>query len=638
MNSLQISTDPTMLSADLSSLTTSPSVSTFMPEEDASICPLLPSTPSPPLDFTHPLTPSTGNDDNNIEERNDLVADTSSSGSSTDIGLNPDNEASNSLFNNTYPYYPAKCDNIIQENGMTGNMNMQLTKDMPSFVHWNWPLIRKCTFLLFLSGIAAMLSMVVYMIINLPSSCNPPVAWYKGNVFYEIFPASFQDSNNDGLGDLRGLIGRADYLKNLNVGAVRLNSIFPSQHYPDHYQNVTSLTEIDDILGKLDDLKRLSATLHERNISLLLDLPIYPFVKHLSPSSLRSQHYNESGGNYDGDNANDEVPIISEFLRLSRSIPEENFNTNPITNAIRFWISRASIDGFYIKGLEHFYDDPYLVENIKDWKYLLGSDRILIVSKKLIDQVNDEIAEILLQYVDLVDVYLDVTNGTQYIAEQVKEIMGNHLYKVDQPWIHWSLGGISERRISSKLSPNATLATTLMELMLPGTPNIFYGDEISLEEINDVTGEHSETKHLHHLSTMLWNAHQNEFTGRESLPWLPKGSASFHHLDQISDMIQLRIKSPSIYKNAVIKEDTTMGNTNIRASKNDLLIIERWYPRRHSFVSISNFGPYLISLDLSALFYSGELIIGGLSPKNSKIYFTDFEIRPFETLIIKLHK
>lgn len=76
-------------------------------------------------------------------------------------------------------------------------LNVPLNKDIPSFVTWNWPLIRKFTFFLFLSGIFAMCSIVVAMIVNLPKTCNPDSVWYQGSVFYEIFPASFKDSDSN---------------------------------------------------------------------------------------------------------------------------------------------------------------------------------------------------------------------------------------------------------------------------------------------------------------------------------------------------------------------------------------------------------------------------------------------------------
>jgi hypothetical protein len=63
MNPMGVSSDASFLQLP-DSLTTSPSQSTFMAEEDASICPLLPNTSNPQLDFSHPLTPSTGNDIN----------------------------------------------------------------------------------------------------------------------------------------------------------------------------------------------------------------------------------------------------------------------------------------------------------------------------------------------------------------------------------------------------------------------------------------------------------------------------------------------------------------------------------------------------------------------------------------------
>uniref|UniRef100_A0A182K387 Glycosyl hydrolase family 13 catalytic domain-containing protein n=1 Tax=Anopheles christyi TaxID=43041 RepID=A0A182K387_9DIPT len=643
MNHLQISTDPTLLGADLlpESLTTSPSVSTFLPEEDASTCLLLPETPSPPLDFSHPLTPSMGNaTDNHVRDSvtgdDDQAAETSSSSGSSGIGMvAPVGAGAGNLFShNSYQHLRKKSD--VVKAGQDGSMHhaaslgIAVTKDMPGFVHWNWPLIRKCTFFVFLALIVAMVGIVVAMIATLPKSCNPPATWYKGAVFYEVFPASFQDTNDDGLGDLRGLIGRAEYFKTLGIGSVRLNSIFPSKHYPDHFQEVTSLLDVDEVLGKVEDVQKLAATLHERNISLVLDLPIHPFLEHLSPPTI---DLDRLPNRTDGD------MITSEFLRLSRSITAKPDSGTVVSDVLRFWLARTGVDGFYVKGLEHFADDPLLVENVKEWKYLLGPDRILMVGQKFVQQLPERIVHDVLTQVDLVDVYLDVSNGTDGIASTVQDaIQGRLLRGVDHPWVHWSLGSVTERRLASGLSPNATLAATLMELTLPGTPSIFYGDEISLEEANDPKGEHVDTQHLHHLAAMVWDNAQNQFTSRGSLPWLPRSaSASLHHLDYVIEAIALRKRSPSIYQKAVVKEEQTLPNTDVKSNQNEILIIQRWYPRRNSFATIANLGPKRVSLDLTAMFYSGE-IVAGSSLKHERVYFDRFEINPLETIVVKLHK
>ncbi|XP_058125579.1 neutral and basic amino acid transport protein rBAT-like [Anopheles ziemanni] len=642
MNHLQISTDPTLLGADLlpESLTTSPSVSTFLPEEDASTCLLLPETPSPPLDFSHPLTPSMGNPGDNlpcdsVTGGDDPAAETSSSSGSSGIGMvGPVGAAAGNLFShNTYQHLRKKSD--VAKAGQDGSMHhaailgIAVTKDMPGFVHWNWPLIRKCTFFAFLAVIVAMVGIVVAMIATLPKFCNPDTAWYKGSVFYEVFPASFQDTNEDGLGDIRGLIGRAEYFKSLGIGAVRLNSIFPSKHYPDHFQEITTLTDVDEVLGKVEDIQKLAATLHERNISLVLDLPIYPFLDRLSRSTI---DLDRLPNRTDGD------MVTSEFLRLSRSVEARSDGTI-VSDVVRFWLTRTGVDGFYVKGLEHFAEDPLLVENVKEWKYLLGPERVLIVGQKLVEKLPESVVHDVLSQVDLVDVYLDVSNGTDGIGKTVQDaIKGRLLRGEDHPWIHWSLGSVSERRMTSGLSPNATLAATLMELTLPGTPSIFYGDEISLEEVHDPKGEHGDSQHLHHLATMVWDGSQNQFTSRASLPWMPRSaSASLHHLDYVIEAIALRKRSPSIYLNAVVKEGKRLPNADVKSNQNEILVVQRWYPRRHSFATIANLGQKRVSLDLTAMFYSGE-IVAGSSLKHERVYFDHFEINPLETIVVKLHK
>lgn len=444
--------------------------------------------------------------------------------------------------------------------------------------------------------------------------------WYKGSVFYEIFPASFQDYNGDGLGDLLGLTTRLSYLKTLGVSAVRLNSIFPSKNYPDHFQNVTTLMEIDDVLGGTKELGIVAESLHARNMSLVLDLPIYPLLKQLNATD-----------DWESDINSTEYSSDSRTIRSVTHLDTQN----TVADAIKLWLSYG-VDGFYIKGLENFHDDPYLIENLKLWKKLVGTSKVLIISQNLLNKVDEKLSNDIIKYVDLVDVYLDITQGSQHIAAQIKTTLNGVLAPGDGPYIQWSLGGVSERRIASGLTPDASLAATLMELILPGSPNIFYGDEISLQESHDPFGDHVDTKHLHHLSAMAWNT-VPQFTNRESLPWIPRGAAvSFNNINYVTDMIALRETSPSIYQNGVRKNERKEPNTSIKYSRNDILILERWYPRRNTFVSISNFGERKVSLDLSSLFYGGQVMAG--KTKGQRVLFSEFEIGPIETIIVRLDK
>lgn len=469
-----------------------------------------------------------------------------------------------------------------------------------------------------------MCAIVVGMIYNLPRICNPESPWYQGSVFYEIFPASFKDSDGNGIGDLRGLASEVSYFQELSIGAIHLNSIFPATHYPENFEEIKSLMEVAKELGTVKDLEYLVAVLHGKNISLILDLPLHPYYEKLDPPSLLNKSHDTNDFK------------VEEYRRIERDVIDDN----AITNVMRFWLSKG-VDGFYLRGLENFADDQYLMENVREWKFVLGKDRIMIVNQSLFKRVSNELAVELIQSFDLVDVFLDITNGTQTIEEQVNGLMKDtSLLKPSEtgPWIHWSINGISSKRVSSGLSPNASLAGVLLEMMLPGTPSIFYGDEVSMGQSNDPLKEHEETKHLHHLPTMDWNDQHSKFTSRHTLPWLPKSSSfSYHHLEYVVDAITLRKKTPSLYKNAVSKDgNAALCNIHVRANKNDLLIIERIYPRRNTFVSVTNLGEENLSVDISKIYYSGELILG--PAKGSKLFFSEFKIRSLETVIVRLDK
>ena len=95
--------------------------------------------------------------------------------------------------------------------------------------------------------------------------------WWQTAVIYQIYPRSFQDTNGDGIGDLRGITQRLSYLVELGVGAIWLSPIFPSP-MADFGYDISDYTDIDPLFGTLDDFDALLAAAHARGIKIILDL------------------------------------------------------------------------------------------------------------------------------------------------------------------------------------------------------------------------------------------------------------------------------------------------------------------------------------------------------------------------------
>lgn len=123
MNNLELSTETGLIGVQIPvSMITSPSVSTFLADEDASMCPLLPATPSPPpMDFIHPLTPSTGIEENLTDVVDDGQAETSSSSGSSGIIMDIPVAGTTTLYNNK---------NVYQNLG-NNNETIQVNKIVP---------------------------------------------------------------------------------------------------------------------------------------------------------------------------------------------------------------------------------------------------------------------------------------------------------------------------------------------------------------------------------------------------------------------------------------------------------------------------------------------------------------------------
>lgn len=90
-----------------------------------------------------------------------------------------------------------------------------------------------------------------------PYGPDPDQYWWQGTTFYEIFPASFKDTDGDGFGDLEGVVEQVAYLRSLGVSAVRLSSVFSALDYPQRFDNVLNFYTVDPHLGRFQDFIKL---------------------------------------------------------------------------------------------------------------------------------------------------------------------------------------------------------------------------------------------------------------------------------------------------------------------------------------------------------------------------------------------
>jgi len=193
--------------------------------------------------------------------------------------------------------------------------------------------------------------------------------WWKEAVVYQIYPRSFKDSNGDGIGDLRGIIEKLDYIESLGVDVVWLNPIFKSPNDDNGY-DVSDYRAIMDDFGTMEDFDEMLKGFHDREIKLVLDL----VANHSSDEHFWFQEARQSRDNpyrnyYHWWNAEDGTPpkrwsffdvdanawkydaqTDSYYLHIfSVKQPDLNWE-NPklreeIYDAVRFWFDKG-VDGF----------------------------------------------------------------------------------------------------------------------------------------------------------------------------------------------------------------------------------------------------------------------------------------------------
>ncbi len=210
--------------------------------------------------------------------------------------------------------------------------------------------------------------------------------WWRGAVIYQIYPRSFQDSNGDGIGDLRGITQRLDYIASLGVDAIWISPFFKSPMLDFGY-DVSDYKSVDPIFGNLDDFDEMIAKAHALGLKVMIDQVIsHSSDQHEWFSESRSSKDNPKSDWYvwadakqDGTPPNNWLSIfggsawqwdttrcqyyLHNFLA---SQPDLNFHNMDVQDAlldtVRFWLDRG-VDGFRLDTINFYVHSAGLESN-----------------------------------------------------------------------------------------------------------------------------------------------------------------------------------------------------------------------------------------------------------------------------------
>ena len=414
--------------------------------------------------------------------------------------------------------------------------------------------------------------------------------WWNDVVFYELFVRSFKDSNGDGVGDFRGIIENLDYLNDgdpntttdLGISGIWLMPIFPSPSY--HGYDVTDYQAVNPDYGTLQDFQDMLAACHERGIRVIIDFVVnhtsseHPWF--LSAKDKASQYrdwyvwsdtkpsqlgpwgqnaWYQSGGSF-------------YYAPFWSGMPDLNYKQPKVTEAMydatKFWLEMG-VDGFRVDAARYLVEDGVTLQDSK------GSIAWFQDWREFYTSINPETYTVGEVWTDtqVIAKYGQPTRGMQeyFMFDLAGDILGG-LYSPDPSRIMKSyldtleyfpdqqfatfLTNHDQQRVASyftsKLQRQQLAA--FIYLMGPGTPYIYYGEEIGMtgnkpDERIRTPMQWSAEAHAGFSSVAPWEA-LNE--GWEELNVAAQDADPGSLLNWYRGLVNLRNQYPALQKGGYI--------------------------------------------------------------------------------------
>ena len=427
-----------------------------------------------------------------------------------------------------------------------------------------------------------------------------PHPWYQHAVFYEIYPRSFMDSNGDGIGDLNGIAAKLDYLKALGVDAIWIAPCFPSPQVDFGY-DVSDYQNIDPMFGTLDDFDRLQKLGEAHDIKIILDFVVnhtsdqHPWF--LDSRSSRSAPKRDWYIWREGKSGNPPNNWISNFGGSAWQWdsttqqyyyhyfyvqqPDLNWRNPAVVDAMygttEWWYQRG-VAGFRLDAVDSLYEDPALRDNpvlpgtndfgdpkienkytqalpevhtaLQGLRTVANKYNAVLIGETWTDNVaqlepyygaaNDELQmpmDLLLTKLKFsAPVFREHIDAVEATGEWPVFVIGNH--DIVRSWNRYGDGQHNDQVAKDMAA---------MFLTLRGTPILYYGDEIGMQN-NDPTRREDVKDPIGRLgwpkekgrdgerTPMQWNSEPNAgFT--TGTPWnsIPETYKTYNVADELKD-------------------------------------------------------------------------------------------------------
>ncbi|RPE66447.1 alpha-glucosidase [Pacificibacter maritimus] len=463
--------------------------------------------------------------------------------------------------------------------------------------------------------------------------------WWRDAVIYQIYPRSFQDDNGDGIGDLKGITRRLDYVASLGVDAIWLSPFFTSPDKDMGY-DVSDYTSVNAIFGTIDDFDALMAKAHDLGLKVIIDQVLshtsdqHPWFieSRKDKTNPKADWYVWADPQKDGTPPTNWPSVFggSAWMFDARrrqyylhnflvSQPDLNFH-NPevidaLVDAMRFWLERG-VDGFRLDTVNYYVHDKKLRDNpASNWDEFPGNPyeaqthlfsktqpENIAILKRIRALMNDfedrmligEVGEDGLRQVEVMGQY---TSGGDKLhmaysfamlshdhsPDHFRNCISEFLNKAPDGWPCWSFSNHDVQRHVTRWATTPALQNTVarqainMLVSFPGALGIYQGEELGQIE-TDI--EFHELRDLGYID--FWPDNKGRDGCRTPMVW----DANQTHAGFSTGEPWLPVKAPQIARSVSEQEgksDTVLqayrAALTFRKDRNELRYGETSFPK-----------------------------------------------------------